>query len=67
MFSTSGFKIINRNPKSLSVATLRKNAYDGEQEYYIVTKEVGARQEERTQEEIHRSQKKAILLWALSR
>ncbi|CAL1142470.1 unnamed protein product [Cladocopium goreaui] len=37
----------------------RKNAYDGEQEYYIVTKEVGARQEERTQEEIHRSQKKA--------
>ena len=49
----------------------RKNAYDNEKEYYVVIKETGSRAEERSQEEIHRSLKKAspdfhfknILLW----
>ena len=38
----------------------RKNAYDGEPEYLVTIKETGTREEERSQEEIHRSVKKAL-------
>ncbi|CAL1127048.1 unnamed protein product [Cladocopium goreaui] len=37
----------------------RKNAYDGEFEFYVVVRETGARQLEKTEEEILRSKKKA--------
>lgn len=39
----------------------RKNAYDGEWEYYVVVKEKGQREEKRTQEEIHRGLNKALV------
>ena len=42
----------------------RKNAYDGELEFYVVVRETGARQLEKTEEEVLRSRQKAILFLA---
>ena len=40
-------------------AVHRKNMYDGVDEYYIVIRETGSREEQATQEEIHRKIGKA--------
>ena len=41
-----------------SHATSRKNMYDGIDEYYVVVKESGSREEEETQEEIRNRKEK---------
>ena len=37
----------------------RKNGYDGEPEFYVIVKETGARELEKSEEEISRTLKKA--------
>lgn len=39
----------------------RKNCYDSMEEYYVVIKETGHREEEQSQEEIHRKSSKVHL------
>jgi len=39
-------------------ATARKNMYDGIDEYYVVVKESGSREEEETQEEVRQRKEK---------